>query len=205
MTPRIHAPSAIPQIKSILQDYFEKKIKAGVTFREGEIIRFGWFFFKVMGTDDDGLEIYGPDLRAFPMEWERDISLPLNLALVQKYVPESYNLKAEAANLDQNAIVSKSFGTRTDYFLNRVEPANEKQSGWFVGFLDDPLDMSDASNLTSMSLYELSLKIPDSVRFWLLPANIQVLNPGDNAIILENFKELEPEKDSYMWRLQNPK
>lgn len=202
MIPQIHAEQAIPEVKALLVNYLEKRNASGVKFKEGELIRFGWFYFRILDTEQ-GLSLYGPDLKNFPLQWQHDISMSLNLALVQKYVTESYNLGIEECDLNQTAVVSKSIEERTDFFLNRLGPAKDKNSGWYIGFVDDPLNMDDPKSFKMMTLYELSLNIPDAVKFWMLPTNCQVLLTGKVIEVLQDFNKIAPREGTYMHKLLN--
>lgn len=200
MIPRIQAQQAIPEVKTLLENYLRNRQAAGAKFQDGELIRFGWFYFRILNTDN-GLTLYGPDLKNFPLQWQEDLSMSLNLALVQKYVTESYGLPIEECDLNMTAVVSKSIDTRTDFFLNRLGPAKDKNSGWYVGFVEDPLDMNESSNFKMMSLYELSLQVPDAIKFWFLPTNTQVLLTGKALEVLSDFNVIQPKQGTYMHKL----
>lgn len=200
MIPHIEAQQAIPEVKKLLLDYLDARKKGGTAFKEGELIRFGWFYFRII-QGGNGLSLFGPDLKNFPLQWQNDISMSLNLALVQKYVTESYGLPIEECDLNMTAVVSKSIDTRTDFFLNRLGPAKDKNSGWYVGFVDDPMDMNDSKSFKMMSLYELSLQIPDAIKFWFLPTNCQVLLTGNNLQVLQDFNVIQPKPGTYMHKL----
>lgn len=200
MIPHVQAPQAIPEVKKLLLDYLQNRSSSGTAFKEGEMIRFGWFYFRIL-EGEAGLTLFGPDLKNFPLQWQPDISMSLNLALVQKYVTESYGLGIEECDLNMTAVVSKSIEERTDFFLNRLGPAKDKNSGWYIGFVDDPLDMNDAKSFKMMSLYELSLQIPDAIKFWFLPGNCQVLLTGNNLQVLQDFNVIPPKPGTYMHKL----
>jgi hypothetical protein len=48
-------------------------------------------------------------------------------------------------------------------------PSRNNDSGWYVGVLNVPRDMTDQNSFEFRSLYELSIADDRMIPFWLLP------------------------------------
>ena len=84
----------------------------------------------------------------------------------------------------QPALVSRSYSPASrSAFIERGQPTNQSDSGWYIGVVGDGLDMGDAGSFVHQSLYELSIRDQRLVRFWLLPVGYRVYFDQDEPRI----------------------
>jgi len=139
--------------------------------KPGETVQYSWFVFRV--TDDD--------LNIETLNFQRMASFCPDFTIVEQIhkdqteVLREEGVEALMCNLLQYATVSKTYEPgASNAFLNRDVAVEPNDSGWYLGVLDDPLDVNSPDNLIRRSLYELSIHDHRLTRFWLLPNGFQV-------------------------------
>lgn len=152
-----------------------KSIKASA----GETVEYGWFIFRIVSNGDD-IDIETLDFNEMA-KFTKDISIAADIHYNQMQVLKKYNENPERCNLQQYAVISNSLESNSnEIFMNRAQPNNENDSGWFVGVQDDMLDVNLPENLRLISLYELSLMHKELLPYWLLPQNYTIMLNSDN-------------------------
>lgn len=65
--------------------------------------------------------------------------------------------------------------------MNRTEPDGERDSGWFVGCLDDDHDHNDSDNLLCVSLYEAYTKQKGIQSFVTFPVGTMIVSDPEDG------------------------
>jgi hypothetical protein len=148
----------------------------------GDTVQMGWFVFRIVATDH-GLDLLTLDFKALGA-FTGDFEISDRVHWAQRETLRCLGAAATDCSLAQPALVSRSYspGSR-QAFIERSQPTNESDSGWYVGMLGDSLDMGNAGSFVHQSLYELSIHDQRLVRFWLLPVGYRVLFDHDDPRI----------------------
>jgi hypothetical protein len=197
--PQVHAPKAAEPALKMLTGFLESRVKGGASFKADETIQCGWMWFKIGQDHGGGLAVLAPKPGVMPMQFEPDCSAALNLVLVQKYVCDSFGVNPSLCSAAQSAIAVKDLANCKDIFMNRLEEASERSSGWFFGAADSQLDSDVADNLELKSLWELACHIPAAHEFFLLPPTWQVFF-SEPPMVLRDSEPVSPKEGSYFTR-----
>lgn len=167
MTP----PSDLPpgwRMKDLVQRYLAK-----VPHKAGETVQFGWFVFRI-ASNSVPTEIESLDFCAMA-SFTTDFSAAERVREQQWLTINQCGLVEEPCSLTQVALVSRSYTPgHTQAFLERQSASQNRDSGWYVGVLDDPQDMDEEGSFEFRSLYELSIADERMIPFWLLPVGKRV-------------------------------
>ncbi|MFZ5496132.1 MAG: immunity protein Imm33 domain-containing protein [Verrucomicrobiota bacterium] len=145
-----------------------------VPHKIGETVQLGWFTFRI-ASDSEPPEIESLDFRAMA-SFTTDFSAVERVRDQQWQTLCRCSVQEEPCSLAQAALVSRSYRPgATNAFLERQSASNDRDSGWYVGVLDDPRDMSDERSFEFRSLYELSIADERMIPFWLLPVGKKVM------------------------------
>jgi hypothetical protein len=172
------------RMKSLVQRYL-----SGVDHRSGETIQFGWFVFRILeaGAPPEVESLDFKEMASFTTDFSaanavRDLQYA---ALCRSQVCE------EPCNLMQTALVSRSYAPgRTDAFLERQTRSENYDAGWYVGVINEHLDLEEPDSFEFRSLYEISIRDSRTTPFWLLPVGTTViLETGEVQIKVPNQAE----------------
>ncbi len=143
----------------------------------GEIVHAGWLVFRV-ASEGPPIELESLDFKNIA-SFTRDLSEAEAIFEMQASALRKHAAKEEPCTLRHTAVVSRSYSPgHPKAFIKRDTPAKESDSGWYVGLLDDPLDLNDPKSFAVQSLYELSIVDRRTLPFWLMPV--------DTLVALEN-------------------
>ncbi|MDB6132872.1 MAG: hypothetical protein JWM59_1115 [Verrucomicrobiales bacterium] len=157
------------RIKPIVQRY-----PATVPHKAGETVQFGWFIFRIAGNSMPP-EIESLDFRAMA-SFTTDFSAAERIRDEQWRTLCRYGVQEEPCSLVQAAFVSRSYTPRKrDAFLERQSASRGRDSGWYVGVLDECRDMTDERSFEWQSLYALSIADARMMPFWLLPVGKKIM------------------------------
>lgn len=193
--PSFRAPEAFDQAKNLLSDYLREQVSQGVTFKPGQFIQLGWSWLEVAEKDGQTI-LCAPQWGKHPMHFQEDCSEALNVVLLQRYFAESFTPQITPCHARQSALMIKDLDQCKNIFINRDEPTNERDSGWFFGAQDSQLEANDSQNLVPISLWELVCRYPASVECLWLPAGWQVVFE-DRPIVLQDYEPAGFAQDSY--------
>jgi hypothetical protein len=176
------------QMKSLVQRYLSE-----VTHRPGETIAFGWFIFRILeaGTPPEVESLDFKEMASFTTNFSaadrvRDLQFA---ALCRCQVNE------EPCNFMQTALVSRSYSPdREDAFLERQTRSENHDAGWYVGVLDEQLDLDDPDSFELKSLYEISIRDGRAIPYWLLPVGTTVILATGDIQIQEPNQAAHPER-----------
>jgi hypothetical protein len=137
-------------------------------------VQLGWFTFRI-ASDSVPPEIESLDFCAIA-SFTTDFSAAERVRDQQWRTLCRCGVTEEPCSLIQTALVSRSYTPGSpNAFLERQSAAQNRDSGWYVGVLDDRQDMSDQHSFELRSLYELSIADERMTPFWLLPVGKKVM------------------------------
>ena len=175
----------------VLLHYFEKSVAEGKVFCKDQTVQFGFMLLQLREHADGTLRVYEPDLKSHPIQYVDSVTLTLWVSARQKYVCESFSPPETflPAPLQGEVIVCDRLSRQIDFFCSRAEP-RDKDSGWFVGCLDETHSHETVENLRRKSLYAAVLEHSDILPFLGLPPERSVL-----FVSGEPIRVLTPERD----------
>lgn len=151
--------------------------------KPGEMVQFSWFQFRLTETDGE-LDIETLDFEN-TASYTKDFKLVERIHTAQVQVLQKEQVEPEFCNLRQCAICSKSYAAGSPQaFISRIGPAEDAEAGWYVGVIDDPLDVDNRQNLTIKSLYEICTRDGRFLPFWLLPPGYRVAFGGEEPEVV---------------------
>lgn len=154
----------------------EQAIRAYLSSRTvavDETVQCGWLVFRVVAIGPP-VELESLDF-VHMASFTRDLSRAEVIYRAQHEVLKRHSVGEELCTLRHSAIVSKSYRpNHPDAFLKRDAVIEGHSSGWYVGVVNDPLSMEDASTFELRSLYELSISDARMTPFWLMPVGATV-------------------------------
>ena len=156
-------------MKQLVQRYL-----ATAPHKIGDTVQFGWFTFRIV-SDSLPPEIESLDFSAIA-SFTTDFSAAEHVRDLQWQTLRRYGVLEKPCSLVQAALVSRSYAPgRHDAFLERQSASHGRDSGWYVGVLDERRDMNDARSVEYRSLYELSIADERMTPFWLLPVGKKIM------------------------------
>jgi hypothetical protein len=150
--------------------------------KSGETVEFGWFIFRT-AADTGSVDLETLDFRDLA-SFTSDFTHAEDIHGQQMSILASEKTPPLWCNLRHAAIVSRSYSPDCrNAFISRLDKQDANESGWYVGVEDDPLDVNDPANLFLQSLYELSIRDPRFLPYWLLPTGYRIQFDGVRATI----------------------
>ena len=150
-------------MKSLVQKFLSER-----PHDAGETVQFGWFIFRIAERGQPP-RIESLDFRQMA-SFTDDFSEAERIHSLQTDALRQFEASECHCTLQQFALVSASYTPeREDVFIERQQPADGNDSGWYVGIFADPRDMDDSASVTQRSLYELTIHDMRMAPYWLLP------------------------------------
>lgn len=150
--------------------------------KAGETVQCGWFIFKAV-EGAQGLDLVTLDFKAIA-SFTDDFQITEQVHWSQQETLRRLDASEQGCTLRSPALVSRSYHPGTpEAYLERCEPVSEGDSGWYVGVINEPLDLDDTQSFVHQSLYELTIHDERFARFWLLPAGYRIYFDGDEPRI----------------------
>ena len=150
----------------------------------GETVQLGWFVFRII-EGQVGIDLESLDFRALA-SFTSDFRIAEQIHWAQNETLRLLGVDELACTLTDPALVSRSYrpgGENT--FIERCSPTSDTDCGWYVGVVDESLDINDADSFVHQSLYELTIRDERFARFWLLPVGYRIYFDGDEPRIEE--------------------
>lgn len=153
-----------------LADGIEEMVATGSRFKPKQTFQFGLSLTTVQSYDKTRLTLHEPDMRSMPIAWVPGVTWTVEQMFLQISCLQSVGWRPELKNVVLNAslLACPRFRERS-FFMNRMEPSDDCDSGWFVGCNDDDHDHNNLENLRRISLYEALLGQPDIGPFLTFP------------------------------------
>lgn len=162
---------------------------------EGFSFQLGFTTLKAEVVDLDGkpwLDLYAPNFKTFPADWEQNLTLALQVAAQHRFLPTRYGLSMDVPNMQDTALVGPDF-QRLPMFITRSDKdVQERHSGWFVASSSAEADNTDEGQLKIMSLYELAVEAPHTIAYLALPVGSQVAFEPKATKVMYQARELTP-------------
>ena len=183
-----------------LAETIEQMVAAGSVFRPGQTFQIGWMITQVASSGASRLSLVEPDMEEMPMQWVLGVTETLRQKMVQVFMLDSVSLRQEMKipSVLQSLVACTRYSAPS-FIMVRSEGANERDSGWFVGCLDDEHDHNDPANLSCVSLYEAYLNQQGIQGFVTFPVGTMIVNDKKNGLtILKDDKPLKIEPGSFL-------
>lgn len=197
---------AVPhQHVSFVIETIEGMVAQGSIFSPGETFQIGWMITQVQQYDEEQLTLYEPDMRTFPMAFVPGVTETLRQMMLQVFFIDSLAVPRgdmEIPNVRQSAIACKKYASAKSLLLSRDKPHSPRDSGWFIGCLDEDHNHEDVNQLVLISLYEAFLN-QNQIQGWMaFPENTLVaLQDGAAPKAFRDGKELPIVPNSFLSRI----
>ncbi|HLX62846.1 MAG TPA: hypothetical protein VKX17_16330 [Planctomycetota bacterium] len=162
----------------------EDMVAAGEVFKLNDTLSVGWMIAQVWPHDRKTFTLYEPDMKSFPLKFVPGVNESILQMTMQMYTLDSFAIsrdKMEFPSIKQSAVVCDRIGVSRELYLARSEPANERDSGWFIGCAQDDHDHHDKKNLKRLSLYEAFLQRREIQNWMAFPQGSMILARHDAA------------------------
>ena len=196
--------SAVPaEDVSWLLRFFEQRVAEGAKFRSGQSLQVGWMFTMLEDGPEGFLRVLEPDMKAIPVKFVDSVDSTLMHLRNQQDVVRSLLLPAEPdfPSLRQSAVVHVNYKEATRVLLTRSDALDGADSGWWLSDLDDQAGSQDPARFVKTSLYQLGVDRPDLVKFFAVPAGLQVVVDGARIGVLGADGEVPQIPGSYLSEL----
>ncbi|MFT3883271.1 MAG: hypothetical protein QM703_26910 [Gemmatales bacterium] len=143
------------------------------TVKHGESVEYGWFIFQTV-VENGQLDLETLDFHDMA-SFTRDFGPVERIDAEQSAVLAKEQVEPESCALWHAALISRSYRAGAPCaFMKRLDPLENSMSGWYIGVVDDPLDVNEPANLHFQSLYELTIHDARFAPYWLLPVGFIV-------------------------------
>lgn len=196
--------SAVPaEDVSWLLQFFEQRVAQGEKFRSGESVQVGWMLTMLEDGPAGFLRVLEPDMKVVPLKFVDSVDRTLMHLRNQKDVVQSLSPSTEPdfPSLRQSVVVHVNHKTASRILLTRNGAADEADAGWWLSDLDDQAGLQDPTRFLKTSLYQLGVDRPDLVKFFALPAGLQVVVDGVRIGVLGADGEVQQIPGSYLSEL----
>lgn len=207
-TLQLSEPLPVPGLEKMLLSFFELRVARGVAFKPGQTVQFGGATLRMVQRSDGtlGVEELVPALEA---TWRESVDRALMTTWTQNEIVRSVGLEAQLSFVRDVSTVTvcKRLLEQPRVFMSRSAPANEQDSGWFVGCLDSAHAHGDLANLEAMVVAKLAAVCAPAIQFLALPVGSEVVVRGPGRVRAEvafEGKQVEPSPGSYLELLNRP-
>lgn len=176
----------------------------GERFKHGESFQVGWMFTRVQEGANGSLQILEPDMKTVPINFVDSVDRTLRHLRAQQDTVASLSPPIQPAfpSLRQSAVVHVNYKTAQRVLLSRFA-GTEMDSGWWFTDLNDQAGAQNSQNFVKTSLYQLGVDRPDLVKFFALPAGLQVVIDGARIGVLDEKGEVEQIPGSFLSALNH--
>ena len=188
---------------SWLLQFFESRVAEGEKFRSGESLQVGWMLTMLEDGPGGFLRVLEPDMRAVPAKFIDSVdSTLMHLRNQQDVVGSlSSSVKPDFPSLRQSAVVHVNYKESGRILLTRSDAVGGSDSGWWLSDLDDQARSQDPTRFVKTSLYQLGVDRPDLVKYFAVPAGLQVVVDGARIGVLQEGAEVQQIPGSYLSEL----
>lgn len=172
-------------------------ITSGNAIEDRQTIQYGTFIL-LTEVRERNLTVLAPG--AGPDEWSPDLSRCLEVALLQRYVADSYGLAPEPPSALQLVSVDPEAEVGP-VLMARVEPEPQtNHSGWCIWAAGGDLirQRGEREGLLHLALGDFFLFRPDLLEYLALPYGVQADVVGTTPRVHSGETELLPEPGSYL-------
>jgi hypothetical protein len=162
------------QATSLLDKLAELNAK-GPALKDGSVIRFGWSDLKLLQQENE-LIVSEPDFKKDPFrEFLPQVTETLGVLSVQTQLLSKAKVDGIDSLYSSRVIMDKGCLGEREVYLERTEPADETDSGWFIGTTDNGDVERSTENLEAIYVFQV---------FQIRPAllNVMAFPPGYLAV-----------------------
>jgi len=183
--------------------FFEQRVSQGERFRSGESLQVGWMFTMLEDGPGGFLRVLEPDMKVVPVKFVDSVDGTLMHLRNQRDVVGSLlpPVEPDFPSLRQSAVVHVNYKDASRVLLTRSAAVDGTDSGWWLSDLDEQAGSQDPTRFVRTSLYQLGVDRPDLVKFFALPAGLQVVVDGARIGVLGADGELQQIPGSYLSEL----
>jgi hypothetical protein len=196
--------SAVPaEDISLLLSFFEQRVAQGEKFRSGESLQVGWMLTMLEDGPEGFLRVLEPDMKVVPVKFVDSVDGTLMHLRNQQDVVRSLSSPVEPdfPSLRQSVVVHVNYKEASRILLTRSGAEDVADSGWWLSDLDDKAGSQDPTRFVKTSLYQLGIDRPDLVKFFAVPAELQVVVDGTRIGVLGADGEVQQVPGSYLSEL----
>lgn len=172
----LHVDSLISAIESMVRD--------GSVFRAGETYQYGWMLTLVQELPDGTLTLREPDMKSMPIEFVSGVTETVRHMTLQLFALDSFAVDRSDMDIPtvrESGIACQRYRDGIGFIMDRAEPSDDHDSGWFIGCVNETCDHNDPNSLRRISLYELFLGRPE-IRDWVTFPIGSMIQRTDDAI-----------------------
>ncbi|CAJ0783406.1 hypothetical protein LMG19083_01037 [Ralstonia psammae] len=182
--------------------YLENRVSGGSKFQHGETIQVGWMVAMLEDSTEGKLRVKEPDMKVVPVQFIDSVTHTLLHLRTQKDVVESLvpPVDPDFPSLVHSVVVHANYKAARRVLLTRgaVEGAD---SGWWLTDLDDTEGAQDPTRFSRTSLYQLGVDRPDLIKFFAVPAGLQVAIDDTYIGVIGAEGELKQAPGTYLSEL----
>lgn len=188
---------------ALLLQFFEQRVAQGEKFRSGESLQVGWMFTMLEDGPAGFLRVLEPDMKVVPVKFVDSVDRTLMQLRNQQDIVRSLSVPVEPdfPSLRQSAVVHVNYKEASRVLLTRNGAVDGADSGWWLSDLDDQAGSQDPTRFFKTSLYQLGVDRPDLVKFFAVPAGLQVVVDGARIGVLAAGDEVQQIPGSYLSEL----
>jgi hypothetical protein len=161
----------------MLHDIVLSFLKTRPNAQPGETVQVGWLIFRITKCGE-GLDIETLDFKSMGI-FTKDFQIAEQIHWAQHETLRRLRAIEATCTLQNGALVSRSYlPGSSSAFIERCSLVSDTDSGWYVGVVDDQIDLEDPDSFECRSLYELTIQDERLARFWLLPVGYRVFFDG---------------------------
>jgi hypothetical protein len=149
------------------------------------------------------LRVLEPDMRVVPVKFIDSVDSTLRHLRNQQDIVRSLASPVELdfPSLRQSAVVHVNYKDSARILLTRSDAADGTDSGWWLSDLDDQARSQDPARFFKTSLYQLGVDRPDLIKYFAVPAGLQIVVDGARIGVLQAGDEVPQIPGSYLSEL----
>ena len=182
--------------------YLENRVSGGSKFQHGETMQVGWMVTMLEDGTEGKLRVKEPDMKVVPVQFIDSVTHTLLHLRTQKDVVESLvpRVDPDFPSLVHSVVVHANYKSARRVLLTRAA-AEGADSGWWLTDLDDTEGAQDPTRFSRTSLYQLGVDRPDLIKFFAMPAGLQVVIEDAYIGVIGADGELKQAPGSYLSEL----
>jgi hypothetical protein len=178
------------QMAENVLDVFEKLAVGGKVPVDGMQVRFGWSMLRLQGNEQV-LQVTEPDFENWPAQnWNNNLNTTFSVLSAQTTLLHRLKIEGEDVYFDQAVILARNVLEQSDIFMRRTLTTLSGDSGWLVGSLNNPGELSDDSKIEALQIARLLTVKPELLTALILPVGyIAVFSDGELAQVMDSTGE----------------
>jgi len=181
----------------------EADVLRGSRYQAGETLQIGWMLNSLIQREDGTLGVLEPDFKSIPIVWVDSVTTTLQHLRLQKAVVESVGFggQIQYPSILQSGLIGVDLTPQPGRLICDRSEEEGTDSGWFVGNAETACDYNNPTNLIRLSLYQMSLLVPNVVMFFALPCQCRVVFVDRSVEIYYCERRLDILPNSFLHQL----